>query len=146
MLSERHTASMSTHVVVLGSGVRLRGCHRPSLRGKMRRNSETGFRSPHRDKVVTAILDQGLSTVEKLQDDTVIEQWIADGLSPLVFLAGFGVFDDAGACVRFLHDIEKNSHAQIAWHSLCRAFAGSFAPLRRGETQTRGSVEPGYKF
>ncbi|KAJ1324648.1 SCAN domain-containing zinc finger protein [Microdochium nivale] len=83
--------------------------------------------------------------LDQLQDEAAVKQWIENGAGSLVRLTGVGVLDGAGACVRFLRDVERNLHAQIAWHGLCRAFAGSFAQLRRGETPTRGPVESGHK-
>ncbi|KXJ86985.1 hypothetical protein Micbo1qcDRAFT_218775 [Microdochium bolleyi] len=75
--------------------------------------------------------------LDQLQDKAAIEQWIDIGTDSLVHLTGVGVLDGPDACVRFLRDVEKTMHSQIAWHGICRAFAGSFAQLRRGETPTK---------
>ncbi|KAF4342124.1 hypothetical protein FBEOM_3926 [Fusarium beomiforme] len=75
--------------------------------------------------------------LDQLKERSAIEKWIENGDDGIVHLTGVGLLDGDDACVRFLRDLERTLGNQIAWHGFCRAFAGSFAQLRRGETPTK---------
>ncbi|KAF5696740.1 hypothetical protein FGLOB1_13288 [Fusarium globosum] len=82
-----------------------------------------------------------ITRLDQLQDRDAIEEWIENGGDNLVHLNGVGLLDGSDHCVRFLRDLEKTLVSQIAWRGFCRAFASSFAQLRRGETPTKSSRE-----
>lgn len=75
--------------------------------------------------------------LDQLQERAAIEKWIDKGADSVVHLTGVGLLDGDDACVRFLGDLERTLANQISWHGFCRAFASSFAQLRRGETPTK---------
>ncbi|KAG5787702.1 hypothetical protein H9Q69_013227 [Fusarium xylarioides] len=88
------------------------------------------------------ISDRPLITrLDQLQDREAIERWIENGGDSVVHLTGVGILDGSDHCVRFLRDLERTLVSQIAWRGFCRAFASSFAQLRRGETPTKTSRE-----
>ncbi|KAF5695950.1 hypothetical protein FMUND_15820 [Fusarium mundagurra] len=78
-----------------------------------------------------------IARLDQLQERAAIEEWIEKGADSVVHLTGVGLLDGDDACVRFLRDLERRLANQIAWHGFCRAFASSFAQLRRGETPTK---------
>ncbi|KAF5695350.1 hypothetical protein FDENT_432 [Fusarium denticulatum] len=82
-----------------------------------------------------------ITRLDQLQDREAIEQWIESGVDSVVHLTGVGILDGSDHCVRFLRDLERTLVSQIAWRGFCRAFASSFAQLRRGETPTKSSRE-----
>ncbi|KAG4262325.1 hypothetical protein FPRO04_12862 [Fusarium proliferatum] len=82
-----------------------------------------------------------ITRLDQLQDRDAIEEWIENGGDNVVHLTGVGLLDGSDHCVRFLRDLEKTLVSQIAWRGFCRAFASSFAQLRRGETPTKSSRE-----
>jgi hypothetical protein len=82
-----------------------------------------------------------ITRLDQLQDREAIERWIENGGGNVVHLTGVGLVDGSDHCVRFLRDLERTLVAQIAWRGFCRALAGSFAQLRRGETPTKSSRE-----
>ncbi|KAI1044992.1 hypothetical protein LB505_012429 [Fusarium chuoi] len=82
-----------------------------------------------------------ITRLDQLQDRDAIEEWIANGGDNVVHLTGVGLLDGSDHCVRFLRDLERTLVSQIAWRGFCRAFASSFAQLRRGETPTKSSRE-----
>jgi hypothetical protein len=65
--------------------------------------------------------------------------WIENGDDKIVHLTGVGLLDSESR-VRLLRDLEMTLCGQIAWKGFCRAFAASFAQLRRGETPTKEST------
>ncbi|KAH7169377.1 hypothetical protein DER46DRAFT_573290 [Fusarium sp. MPI-SDFR-AT-0072] len=82
-----------------------------------------------------------ITRLDQFQDRKAIEQWIENGGDSVVHLTGVGILDGSDHCVRFLRDLERTLVSQIAWRGFCRAFASSFAQLRRGETPTKTSRE-----
>ncbi|KAF4414728.1 hypothetical protein FACUT_14015 [Fusarium acutatum] len=82
-----------------------------------------------------------ITRLDQLQDREAIEQWIENGGDNVVHLTGVGLLDGSDHCVRFLRVLERTLVSQIAWRGFCRAFASSFAQLRRGETPTKSSRE-----
>ncbi|KAH7200495.1 hypothetical protein DER44DRAFT_813855 [Fusarium oxysporum] len=82
-----------------------------------------------------------ITRLDQLQDRKAIERWIENGGDDVVHLTGVGILDGSDHCVRFLRDLERTLVSQIAWRGFCRAFASSFAQLRRGETPTKTSRE-----
>ncbi|KAL5588119.1 hypothetical protein FOVSG1_013255 [Fusarium oxysporum f. sp. vasinfectum] len=82
-----------------------------------------------------------ITRLDQLQDREAIERWIENGGDDVVHLTGVGILDGSDHCVRFLRDLERTLVSQIAWRGFCRAFASSFAQLRRGETPTKTSRE-----
>ncbi|KAH7018600.1 uncharacterized protein B0I36DRAFT_368606 [Microdochium trichocladiopsis] len=82
-----------------------------------------------------------LVRLDQLESRVAVDNWINNGADSLLHLTGVGLLSGPDACVRFLRDIEKSLLSQIAWAGICRAFAGSFAQLRRGETPTRPSTD-----
>ncbi|SCN82494.1 uncharacterized protein FFNC_14754 [Fusarium fujikuroi] len=82
-----------------------------------------------------------ITRLDQLQDRDAIEEWIENGGDNVVHLTGVGLLDGSDHCVRVLRDLEKTLVSQIAWRGFCRAFASSFAQLRRGETPTKSSRE-----
>ncbi|KAF5548892.1 hypothetical protein FMEXI_4563 [Fusarium mexicanum] len=82
-----------------------------------------------------------ITRLDQLQDTKAIEGWIENGGDNVVHLTGVGILDGSDRCVRFLRDLERTLVSQIAWRGFCRAFASSFAQLRRGETPTKSSRE-----
>ncbi|KAF5662931.1 hypothetical protein FCIRC_11368 [Fusarium circinatum] len=82
-----------------------------------------------------------ITRLDQLQDTKAIERWIESGGDNVVHLTGVGILDGSDRCVRFLRDLERTLVSQIAWRGFCRAFASSFAQLRRGETPTKSSRE-----
>ncbi|KAF5976256.1 hypothetical protein FBULB1_7031 [Fusarium bulbicola] len=80
-----------------------------------------------------------ITRLDQLQDTKAIEGWIENGGDNVVHLTGVGILDGSDRCVRFLRDLERTLVSQIAWRGFCRAFASSFAQLRRGETPTKSS-------
>ncbi|KAG9500597.1 hypothetical protein J7337_009079 [Fusarium musae] len=82
-----------------------------------------------------------ITRLDRLQDREAIERWIENGKDSVVHLTGVGLLDGSDPCVRFLLDLERTLVSQIAWRGFCRAFASSFAQLRRGETPTKSSRE-----
>ncbi|KAF5627663.1 hypothetical protein F25303_10730 [Fusarium sp. NRRL 25303] len=82
-----------------------------------------------------------ITRLDQLQDIDAIEKWIENGGDNVVHLTGVGLLDGSDQCVRFLRDLERTLVSQIAWRGFCRAFASSFAQLRRGETPTKSSRE-----
>ncbi|EGU88906.1 hypothetical protein FOXB_00564 [Fusarium oxysporum f. sp. conglutinans Fo5176] len=82
-----------------------------------------------------------ITRLDQLQDREAIERWIDNGGDRVVHLTGVGILDGSDHCVRFLRDLERTLVSQIAWRGFCRAFASSFAQLRRGETPTKSSRE-----
>ncbi|EWG55217.1 hypothetical protein FVEG_17474 [Fusarium verticillioides 7600] len=82
-----------------------------------------------------------ITRLDRLQDREAIERWIENGGDNVVHLTGVGLLDGSDHCVRFLLDLERTLVSQIAWRGFCRAFASSFAQLRRGETPTKSSRE-----
>ncbi|KAF5621684.1 uncharacterized protein FTJAE_11117 [Fusarium tjaetaba] len=82
-----------------------------------------------------------ITRLDQLQDGEAIEEWIGNGSDNVVHLTGVGLLDGSDHCVRFLRDLERTLVSQIAWRGFCRAFASSFAQLRRGETPTMSSRE-----
>ncbi|KAG5655696.1 hypothetical protein KAF25_009195 [Fusarium avenaceum] len=75
--------------------------------------------------------------LDQLYERSAVEQWVETGADSIVHLTGVGLLDGSDHCVRFLRDLERSLQSQIAWRGFCRAFAGTFAQLRRGETPTR---------
>ncbi|RKL37983.1 hypothetical protein BFJ72_g7443 [Fusarium proliferatum] len=75
--------------------------------------------------------------LDQIQERAAVEDWIQKGADSVVHLTGVGLLDGDDACVRFLRDLERGLANQIAWHGFCRAFASSFAQLRRGEIPTK---------
>ncbi|KAF4499299.1 hypothetical protein FAGAP_4504 [Fusarium agapanthi] len=82
-----------------------------------------------------------ITRLDQLQDTEAIERWIESGGDNVVPLTGVGKLDGSDRCVRFHRDLEGTLVSQIAWRGFCRAFASSFAQLRRGETPTKSSRE-----
>ncbi|EXA34231.1 hypothetical protein FOVG_14665 [Fusarium oxysporum f. sp. pisi HDV247] len=82
-----------------------------------------------------------ITRLDQLQDREAIERWIENGGDRVVHLTGVGILDGSDHCGRFLRDLERTLVSQIAWRGFCRAFASSFAQLRRGETPTKSSRE-----
>ncbi|KAF4947049.1 hypothetical protein FGADI_10679 [Fusarium gaditjirri] len=82
-----------------------------------------------------------ITRLDQLKDKENIERWIGNGGDSVVHLTGVGLLDGSDRCVRFLRDLERTLVSQIAWRGFCRAFASSFAQLRRGETPTKSSRE-----
>ncbi|KAI1027691.1 hypothetical protein LB504_011688 [Fusarium proliferatum] len=82
-----------------------------------------------------------ITRLDQLQDPDAVEKWIENGDDNVVHLTGVGLLDGSDHCVRFLRDLERTLVSQIAWRGFCRAFASSFAQLRRGETPTKSSRE-----
>ncbi|QKD55425.2 uncharacterized protein FOBCDRAFT_184286 [Fusarium oxysporum Fo47] len=82
-----------------------------------------------------------ITRLDQLQGRDAIGRWIEHGGDNVVHLTGVGILDGSDHCVRFLRDLERTLVSQIAWRGFCRAFASSFAQLRRGETPTKGSRE-----
>ncbi|KAF5533063.1 hypothetical protein FPHYL_13667 [Fusarium phyllophilum] len=82
-----------------------------------------------------------MTRLDQLQDREAIERWIENGGDSVVHLTGVGILDGSDHCVRLLRDLERTLVSQIAWREFCRAFASSFAQLRRGETPTKSSRE-----
>jgi hypothetical protein len=75
--------------------------------------------------------------LDQLHERSTVERWIETGADCIVHLTGVGLLDGSDDCVRFLQDLERTLLSQIAWRGFCRAFAGTFAQLRRGETPTK---------
>ncbi|KAH7232980.1 hypothetical protein BKA59DRAFT_517415 [Fusarium tricinctum] len=75
--------------------------------------------------------------LDQLHERSAVERWIETGADSIVHLTGVGLLDGSDHCVRFLRDLERTLTSQIAWRGFCRAFAGTFAQLRRGETPTK---------
>lgn len=75
--------------------------------------------------------------LDQLYERSAVERWIETGADSIVHLTGVGLLEGSDHCVRFLRDLERTLQSQIAWRGFCRAFAGTFAQLRRGETPTR---------
>ncbi|KAF5703330.1 hypothetical protein FMUND_13029 [Fusarium mundagurra] len=82
-----------------------------------------------------------ITRLDQLHDTEAIERWIENGGDSVVHLTGVGILDGSDHCVRLLRDLERTLVSQIAWRGFCRAFASSFAQLRRGETPTKSSRE-----
>ncbi|KAH7191816.1 uncharacterized protein B0J16DRAFT_368139 [Fusarium flagelliforme] len=77
--------------------------------------------------------------LDQLHDPEEIKKWIEGGDDKIVHLTGVGLLD-SDSRVRLLRDLEMTLCGQIAWRGFCRAFAASFAQLRRGETPTKEST------
>lgn len=75
--------------------------------------------------------------LDQLHERPAVERWIETGADSIVHLTGVGLLDGSDHCMRFLRDLERTLLSQIAWRGFCRAFAGTFAQLRRGETPTK---------
>ncbi|RBR20861.1 hypothetical protein FVER53590_29255 [Fusarium verticillioides] len=82
-----------------------------------------------------------ITRLDRLQDREAVERWIENGGDSVVHLTGVGLLDGSDHCFRFLRELERTLVSQIAWRGFCRAFASSFAQLRRGETPTKSSRE-----
>ena len=86
----------------------------------------------------TAATRPAIVRLDQLQDPAY---WIENGEDKIVHLTGVGLLD-SDSRVRLLRDLEMTLCGQIAWKGFCRAFAASFAQLRRGETPTKESTVP----
>lgn len=81
-----------------------------------------------------APLRRAIVRLDQLRGRSAIETWIASDDEALVHLTGVGLLDGPHQGSRFLRAVERTLTEQVAWRGFCRAFAGSFAQLRRGET------------
>jgi hypothetical protein len=76
-----------------------------------------------------------ITRLDQLRDRSSVEAWIAGcDEEDTIHLSGVGLLKGPDQCVRFLRAVERTLIGQIAWRGFSRAFASSFAQLRRGET------------
>ena len=76
-----------------------------------------------------------ITRLDQLRDKPSVEAWIAGcDEGETIHLSGVGLLEGPDQCVRFLRAVERTLTGQIAWRGFSRAFAISFAQLRRGET------------
>jgi hypothetical protein len=76
-----------------------------------------------------------IARLDNLRDRSSVKAWIADRHEDeIIHLSSVGLLEGFDRSVRFLRAIERTLTEQIAWRGFSRAFASSFAQLRRGET------------
>ena len=77
---------------------------------------------------------------ELSQKERFIEVDEAYDEGEVIHLTGVGLLSGPDRSSRFLTDVERTLQSQIAWRGFCRAFADSFAQLKRGEKPSNAEL------